>query len=83
MNGIDPSPAAVGSHFEISIGRPAVLPTANFEALTIMLMVNPGSATLAKDCHSKVSKLATAAIVSFDLGSRSLLFLLYSPPSAM
>mmetsp|Transcript_17887 Transcript_17887/g.41765 ORF Transcript_17887/g.41765 Transcript_17887/m.41765 type:complete len:154 (+) Transcript_17887:2428-2889(+) len=80
MNGIDPSPAVVGSHFEMSIGRPAVLPTANFEALTIMLMVKPGIATLAKDCHSKVSKLAIAALVSFDLSPLGLLF---SSPSAM
>jgi hypothetical protein len=35
MKGIDPSPAAVGSHLATNTGKPIVLATANLEALTI------------------------------------------------
>ena len=46
MNGIEPSPAIVGNHFETNKGRAGVLATANLEALTIQLMTPPGIATL-------------------------------------
>ena len=55
MNGIEPSPAIVGSHFETKKGSAGVLTTANLEAFTIQLMAPPGIATLAKPRESEVN----------------------------
>ena len=48
INGTDPSPAAVGSHFDNTMGSPTLLATANLDARTMPLITPPGIATLAR-----------------------------------
>ena len=48
MKGIEPRPAAVGSHLETAAGNPTLLATANLADLTIILMTPPGIATEAR-----------------------------------
>ena len=49
MKGMEPSPAAVGNHFDTITGSPTgVLATANLDDRTIKLITPPGIATLAR-----------------------------------
>lgn len=48
IKGIDPRPAAVGSHFDTTAGSPTLLATANLADLTIILITPPGIATDAR-----------------------------------
>mmetsp|Transcript_24602 Transcript_24602/g.59312 ORF Transcript_24602/g.59312 Transcript_24602/m.59312 type:complete len:108 (-) Transcript_24602:253-576(-) len=66
ITGTEPSPAAVGSHFDMNTGNPTVLATANLDARTTKFMTPPGIATLARPCQSSVSEKAIAALTSFD-----------------
>jgi hypothetical protein len=50
IKGIEPKPAAVGTHFATMRGSPTARLTTNLDAFTIVFMTPPGITTLAKLC---------------------------------
>lgn len=67
MMGMEANPTPVGIQVASATGRLTLL-TANRQHLTITLMVAPGIMTVAKDCHKRVSTVATKVVISWDLG---------------
>mmetsp|Transcript_17703 Transcript_17703/g.22508 ORF Transcript_17703/g.22508 Transcript_17703/m.22508 type:complete len:85 (+) Transcript_17703:140-394(+) len=69
INGIEPSPTLVGSHFDKITGNVIGLrETARRDALTSIFIIAPGIMTLANDCHTSVSKVAATIACCCLLG---------------
>ena len=77
MSGIEPNPLPVGIHVTTAAGIVAGdLETANRDALTIALIVAPGTITEAKLCQINVSNVATveSSMALGDLSSTAPLY---------